>query len=195
MAAAFTMFLVIVVVIGMMTPPRNSDNVRTDRLGPMSGESAGEYAARAAAALDQAGALDHWGLVTFDPPASPAVVISAVGDVRISRVVVDGSSGARAEDEAYRTLPDMPIDLPAPVEGRNTPGDALETAVAAALSRIRTFRGAFDDGVTPDCACIVGVVVRGDGDTLRAAARQDAVATVEPLAGDAVWGHFAVRAR
>lgn len=188
-------FLVLILVIGVLTPARSGDAVRTDRLGPFSGESSEEYATRAAATVAAAGPEIHWGLVTFEPPVSSREVIDAVGANRISRVVVDGGAGARSDDDAYRVLPDLPIDLPAPVPGVNTPLEALESGVGAALSRIRMFRGVFDDGMTPQCDCIVGVVVRTDGDALRDVAESGHASAVEALAGDAVWGHFAVRAR
>ncbi|MBB3038820.1 hypothetical protein [Hoyosella altamirensis] len=191
----FVGFLVVVVIVGYLTPPRTSDSIRTDRLGPVSGESAEDYAARAAAALSEAPEEPTWALLTFDPPARLAEVIDVTGDTRISRVVVDGSAGARPDDDKYRILPDMPIDLPAPVPGVNNSYDALETAVSSALSRLRTFRGAFEDGTPPDCSCVVGVVVRADGETLRRISEHKGVYTAEPLPDDAVWGRFAVRAR
>ncbi|AEF39824.1 hypothetical protein [Hoyosella subflava] len=194
-AVVFMGFLVVVVTVGYVTPPRSSDSIRTDRLGPVSGESAEEYAVRAAAALNEAPEETAWALLTFDPPARSAEVIDATGDTRISRVVVDGGAGARPDDDEYRVLPDMPIDLPSPVPGVITSHEALETAVSSALSRLRTFRGAFEDGTPPDCTCVVGVVVRADGETLRSIAEHESVSTAEPLPGDAVWGRFAVRAR
>lgn len=44
-----------------------------------------------------------------------------------------------------------------------------------------------------NCACVIGIVVRADGDRLAALQTESDVRVVEALAADAVFGRFAVR--
>ena len=180
----------LVLGLGITAPPPPPRGVATDALGPDGGEAIAESLARAQVSL--AGPAEGgqvWALVSFAPAISTAQVRAAVGEARVSQVlyrlsldrvqtpllvqqVADGDAALAAADDL------------AVVKAQTLPAaDERQAAIAAATAR----------GLAAHCACVVGVLVRADIDTLRAVSERADVRAVEALPADAVYGRFAVR--
>lgn len=140
-----------------------------DQLGPDLGESFAEYSARSADSLAAAPSDEPaFALVTFAQPQRPADAAAALRSVsRVNAVVAPEAS-------------------PEPV-GESADGPA---------GREHVFRNALSE--FPEGTRIVSVVVWDTGDVLRTLSEghegneKNAVAVVEVLPPDAVWGSFGV---
>ncbi|MFE3289863.1 hypothetical protein [Rhodococcus sp. NPDC059234] len=179
--------VVLVLLLGVLTPPRPS-SIATDRLGPDSGEPVADYLDRARTSLaDLDGASQRWALVSFDPEQTAAQAYRTAGGVRVSQVL-------------FR----VPLDrvqtqlIVVDVAGE----ESVLRAPAVAAGRLSGSTGEWDrqgrvDAVSAsrlaqDCPCVVGLTVRGDPDRLRELAAAPGVRAVEALPADAVFGRFAV---
>lgn len=159
-------------------------NVNGDGVGIESGESIGDYAARAAGTLqsppplaDGSGAgadARHWALVSFDPPAGAAEAAAAV----------DGIDGLRVGTMYVGQI--VSRSLPEPVAG-GTRADVFERE----LGDLRRSAGPIVQGVGE--AGMTGLLVRGTLEQLRMIEGRPGVAAVEALAADAAIGRFGVR--
>ena len=184
--------LALVVILSALRTelPRNP-GVMSDAVGPDSGELVDDYLARAASSLLAEGDADpdapRWALVSAVAPWSVAEAEAVARELpRVSgmyvQVPVAGEYGRegvieRALERVTDELGTSPAPAPAPA-----PGDRGVATAALTVSRIR-------DG---DPA-IIGLVVRGTVEQLRAVAEHPRVRAVEALPADAVWGRFAVR--
>ena len=183
------------IVIGLLVvaarQPHTLDRPATDRLGPDSGERVSDYVMRARSTLPEPGSGavgPRWALVSFAAERTPADALAAAGGVRISQVL-------------YRVpIPRVQTDL-VPVAVPDDPRAVLDSAQFAAarvapdgrpdprrqqIARVSAAR------LGAGCACVVGLVVRGDVDRLRVLAARPVVRAVEALPADAVYGRFAV---
>lgn len=188
--AAVAVLVLAVLVAGWLSPVRPA-SVRSDGLGPDSGELVRDYLARADESLteaERAPGTEHWGLISFDREVGVDDVAALPGDLRIAQVLF------RVPIDRVQT-PLVPVVVSAHPE-------ALRSAPRVAAGRLRlqasgTDRAARIAAVSADrlaagCACIVGVAVRGTPAQLRAAAGGPEVRTVEVLPSDAVAGRFSL---
>ncbi|TQF73733.1 hypothetical protein FK531_09065 [Rhodococcus spelaei] len=186
-AACVVALVVLVVVLGVLTPPRPS-SIATDRLGPDSGEEVAQYLDRARASLAEPESGDpRWALVSLAPETTARQAYTLADGVRVSQVLF------RVPLDRVQT-PLIVVD----VAGE----ESVLRAPAVAADRSQGSTGEWDrqaqiDAVSAtrlaqDCACVVGLTVRGDLDRLRALAGTPGVRAVEALPPDAVFGRFAV---
>ncbi|MDF3306106.1 hypothetical protein P3H15_13845 [Rhodococcus sp. T2V] len=181
--------IVVIVVLGALNPVRRAP-VWTDTLGPDNGEAVADYLARADRSLDEAdGRHEHWALVSFTRPVTTATVRGAASGTRVSQVLF------RVPLDRVQT-PLVPVSVAA--------GDAaLARASVLAAGRVQAMTGetarqaqiaaVSSAELARNCACVIGVVVRGDHDALAALRSEPDVRAVEALGADAVAGRFAVR--
>lgn len=180
--------LLLVIVLGITNPVR-APLVTSDALGPDNGEVVSDYVARAAGTLEQPPGNEHWALVSFTRPVSSDTVREVAATVRVSQLLfrlpldrvqtplvpVSVGSGAAAIERAH---------VLASARVQRMTGETVRQGNIAAVSSQEFAR---------DCACVIGIVVRGDLDRLGALRSTSAVRAVEALHADAVFGRFAIR--
>ncbi|UOT01828.1 hypothetical protein MPY17_22890 [Rhodococcus opacus] len=181
--------IAVTVVLGVLHPVRRAP-VSTDTLGPDNGEVVADYLARADRSLDAAGARrEQWALVSFTRPVTTELVRDAASGTRVSQVLF------RVPLDRVQT-PLVPVSVAA--------GDAaLARASVLAAGRAQAMTGETERQaqiaavsaaeLARNCACVIGVVVRGDHEALTALRSAPDVRAVEALGADAVAGRFAVR--
>ncbi|OUS96582.1 hypothetical protein [Rhodococcus sp. NCIMB 12038] len=181
--------IAVTVVLGALNPVRRAP-VSTDTLGPDNGEVVADYLARADRSLDEAdGRQERWALVSFTRPVTTETVRDAASGTRVSqvlfRVPLDRVQtplvpvSVAAGDAALARASDL-----AAGRAQAMTGETARQAQIAAVSSAELAR---------NCACVIGVVVRGDHDALAALRSEPDVRAVEALGADAVAGRFAVR--
>ncbi|WP_305091677.1 hypothetical protein [Prescottella sp. R16] len=177
----------VVVWLGVANPVPAA-RISTDRLGPDTGEAVPEYVDRARTSLTGDDAFPRWALVSFDTPVTVGALLDAVGDIRVSQVLL------RVPLDRVQT-PIVAVPVGADPEAvRRAPAVAsarLSAAVAGddRQSAVATYSAA---RLSEGCACVVGAVVRATPDRLRPVADGAGVRAVEALPADAVAGAFAV---
>ena len=181
--------IALTVVLGVLHPVRRAP-VSTDTLGPDNGEVVADYLALADRSLDAPDARrEHWALVSFTRPVTTEVVRDAASGTRVSQVLF------RVPLDRVQT-PLVPVSVAA--------GDAaLARASVLAAGRAQAMTGETERQaqiaavssaeLARNCACVIGVVVRGDHEALTALRSAPDVRAVEALGADAVAGRFAVR--
>lgn len=184
--------LLLALVAGSRTPVGTTTTTGA-ALGPESGEQVAAYTARAAAGLQEVGQVDErWALLSPDAELDPAAAAALVGGVRTSRVL-----------------------LQVPVERVQTPLDALEVAdqddLAAELTELARLAGGRQVALAQlsagraaavtqlagtrleaGCACVVGLLLRGSGDQLRAVAARPGVRAMEVAPAGSGYGGLSV---
>ncbi|QQM20400.1 hypothetical protein I7X09_20415 [Rhodococcus sp. P-2] len=175
------------------TPP-----IRTDTLGPDSGEAVPDYLERA---RDSIAALDGpvWALVSFTKALTVDEVITTTSssqvssvrgpDVRVARVMY------RVPIERVQT-PLMSVPVPDNDEAvRRSPGVAATrlASLGGDTDRQQQVALASAKQLSAGCACAVGVLVRATPEGLDAIARESNVRAVEALPSDASPWLAAVR--
>jgi len=189
MAIAITVvaFAVLIVVLGVLNPPRPS-GISTDRLGPERGQPVADYVAQARDSLAGTDASEHWALVSFTEALTPdqipahsdglriAQAIHRVSIPRVHTPIVtvqtpagDAVAVASADDAAWQLEAQRPAD------------DRTNRITTLSMARLRA-----------GCACTVGLVVRGSLPQLRTLATQNGIRAVQALPADAVALSFAI---
>lgn len=187
LAAVAVAVAVTVVVLGI-TQPKPSAGVSTDRLGPLPGQQVTEYLAQAQDSLQGTDSDQHWALVSFEEPITPAQIPAHSGGLRIAGVI---------EYVAIDRVQTPVITVATPAGDEVAMRAAEDAANLLAAQPTRDDRTAAVARVVADrlragCACTVGLVVRGTLPDLRALADQPGIRAVQSLPADAVAGRFAV---
>ena len=175
------------------TPP-----IRTDTLGPDSGEAVPDYLERA---RDSIAALDGpvWALVSFTKALTVDEVITTTSSSQVSSVRVPDVRVARV---MYRVpiervqTPLMSVPVPDNDEAvRRSPGVAATRLASLGGDTDRQQQVALASArqLSAGCACAVGVLVRATPEGLDAIARESNVRAVEALPSDASPWLAAVR--
>lgn len=165
----------LVTVIALSNSDRMSQAtaINGDVLGPETGESTGDYLARAGEALAATtGDAPRWALVSPDGPADVAALTAVFTDqpaLRVSTLLAGGVQWA----------------LPEPSLGHRR-----EDVFAQARHRVAGSAGIPD---TDKALGITGVIVHGTPAELHSLASTPGVRAVEPLPADAVYGRFGMR--
>lgn len=165
----------LVTVIALSNSDRMSQAtaINGDVLGPETGESTGDYLARAGEALAATtGDAPRWALVSPDGPADVAALTAVFTDqpgLRVSTLLAGGVQWA----------------LPEPSVGHRR-----EDVFAQARHRVAASAGIPD---TDEALGITGVIVHGTPAELHSLASTPGVRAVEPLPADAVYGRFGMR--
>ncbi|MEV4128544.1 hypothetical protein [Nocardia sp. NPDC049707] len=180
-------FMVLIVVLGVLNPPRPS-GISTDRLGPERGEPVADYLARAQDSLSGSNNDEHWALVSFTEPLTPGQIPAHSGGLRIA------AASHHVSIPRVRT-PIVTVQLPA--------GNAVAVASAdnaawqllaqpAADDRANRINTVSAARLRAGCACTVGLVVRGLLPQLRNLTAQNGIRAVQALPADAVATTFAI---
>jgi hypothetical protein len=175
------------------TPP-----IRTDTLGPDSGEAVPDYLVRA---RDSIAALDGpvWALVSFTKALTVGEVVTTTSSSQVSSVRVPDVRVARV---MYRVpiervqTPLMSVPVPDNDEAvRRSPGVAATrlASLGGDTDRQQQVALASAKQLSAGCACAVGVLVRATPEGLDAIARESNVRAVEALPSDASPWLAAVR--
>lgn len=191
--ASVAVLVLAVLLAGVLHPVRPAP-VRSDALGPDSGELVADYLTRAAESLDDPADPDapRWALVSFTAPLD----VGAVADL---------TAELGAEMRVAQVLFRVPIDrVQTPLVTVAVPQnpEALRRAPAVAVGRLQIPASGNDRAarvaaasahrLAEGCACVVGLVVRATGAQLHTLESAPAVRAVEALPTDAVAGRFAV---
>jgi hypothetical protein len=144
-----------------------------DMLGMDSGESFGDYAARAQdSLLDAPADQPAFALLTFTEPLAPAEAADVLEPLgRVNAMIIALAA---------------PFDLPEPVAG-----ETREDVFQRQLDRIAHSLSGVGDVPVPER--IDAVVAYDTGEVLREVAEAPGIVTVEVLPPDAAWGRFGVR--
>lgn len=189
-AAAAVVLAVVILVLGWAKPPVRSV-VATDRLGPDGSEPIAAYLDRARESLRGNDSEQHWALISFTTAISADRIPEYASGLRISDVlyhveiprvaspvigvpVPDGEAAALRSVKLAAGVLDHQVLL-------NGPDTRAGRIAAVAAERLRA-----------DCACLVGLAVRGTLDQLRNLAARPDIRAVEALPVDASGGTFAV---
>jgi hypothetical protein len=188
---AVVALVVLALVAGARTPP--STTPPGAALGPGTGEQVSAYTARAAQGVAEAGAADElWALLSPATELDPGAAAALVGGVRTARVL-----------------------LRVPLRRVQTPLDALQVAdqgdLAAELTELARLAGGRQVGLAQagagraaavaqlvgtrlesGCACVVGLVLHGTGEQLRAVAARAGVRAVEVAPPGTGYGGLSV---
>lgn len=175
------------------TPP-----IRTDTLGPDSGEAVPDYLDRA---RDSVASVDGpvWALVSFTKALTVDEVITSTSSVQVPGAEV---SGVRVSRVMFRVpiervqTPLMSVPVPDNDESvRRSPGVAATRLVSLGGDTDRQQQVALASAkrLSAGCACAVGVLVRATPEGLEAIERDSNVRAVEALPSDASPWLAAVR--
>ncbi len=182
LAVLFVACGVAVVVAGQRGEPLPAG---VQRLGPESGELVADYLRRAGASLPAAKSTPVWALVQLDGYLGPAPAAELTRGVRLSRVVLRvplprvqtalitrDLPGQRPVAELTEALRSAARDRAA-VVSRSVPGGR---AAAVATAEAAQLRGG--------CACVLALLVLGDGEALREVAVRPSVRAVHAASPD-----------
>ncbi|KSU77099.1 hypothetical protein [Rhodococcus qingshengii] len=175
------------------TPP-----IRTDTLGPDSGEAVPDYLDRA---RDSVASVDGpvWALVSFTKALTVDEVMTTTSSVQVPGAEV---SGVRVSRVMFRVpiervqTPLMSVPVPDNDESvRRSPGVAATRLVSLGGDTDRQQQVALASAkqLSAGCACAVGVLVRATPEGLEAIERDSNVRAVEALPSDASPWLAAVR--
>ncbi|MCW0191155.1 MAG: hypothetical protein OJJ55_07610 [Rhodococcus sp.] len=167
------------------TPP-----IRTDTLGPDSGEAVPDYLDRA---RDSVASVDGpvWALVSFTKALTVDEVITSTSSVQVPGAEV---SGVRVSRVMFRVpiervqTPLMSVPVPDNDEAvRRSPGVAATRLISLGGDTDRQQQVALASAkqLSAGCACAVGVLVRATPEGLDAITRESNVRAVEALPSDA----------
>lgn len=180
-------FAVLIVLLGVWIPPRPAD-VGTDRLGPAQGDPIADYLAQAGNSLTGTDSDLHWALVSFTDYLTPQQIPAHSGGLRIAQVI------HRVPIPRVQT-PVIAVPVPSgeavAVDSANAAA-GLILAQPAADERTSRIAKVVASRLRTDCACTVGLVVRGSLPQLRELAAAKEIRAVEALPADAIAGRFAV---
>ena len=187
--ASVAILVLAVLLAGVLHPVRPA-SVRSDALGPDSGELVADYLTRAAESLDDPAAPDapRWALVSFTAPIDIGAVAEFGADVRVAQVLF------RVPIDRVQT-PLVTVAVPQHPEAlRRAPAVAAARLQIPASGNDRAARvAAVSAGrLAAGCTCVVGLVVRATPDRLHTLGSSSGVRVVEALPPDAVAGRFAV---
>ena len=190
--AGLSALLLLAIVVGVLAPDRQA-TVPGAALGPGGREKVSDYTARAAASLDDVGpAEQRWALLSPTVELDSAAAAELVQGLRTSRVLL------RVPLPRVQT----PLDALEVADQGDLTGELSELERLAgghqkALAEVSTGRAAAVAAaagarLTAGCACVVGLVVRGTGDALRAVAARPLVRTLELAPSDTGYGGLSV---
>lgn len=174
---------VAVVVAGQPGGP--SPVAGAQRLGPEAGEPVAAYLRRAGASLPAARSPSVWALVQLEGYLRPEPAAELTQGTRLSRVVlrvplprvqtaliIRDLPGQRPVTELAEALPAAARDRAA-AASRGQPSSRSAAVAAAEAARLRS-----------GCACVVALLVFGNGEALREVAARPGVRTVHAASPD-----------
>ena len=177
----FAVFGVTVVVAGHHGGPVHSG---VQRLGPEAGESVALYLRRAGASLPTGISGPVWALVELDGYLTPEPAAELVRGVRLSRVILRVALPRVQTALIIRDLPGQrPVTELAEAE-RSAAQDRLTASREATGGRPAAVAAAEAAQLRSGCACVLALLVYGDGDALRTVAGRPGVRAVHAALPD-----------
>ena len=177
----FAVFGVTVVVAGHHGGPVHSG---VQRLGPEAGESVALYLRRAGASLPTGISGPVWALVELDGYLTPEPAAELVRGVRLSRVILRVALPRVQTALIIRDLPGQrPVTELAQAE-RSAAQDRLTASREATGGRPAAVAAAEAAQLRSGCACVLALLVYGDGDALRTVAGRPGVRAVHAALPD-----------
>lgn len=189
-------FSVAVVMAGQHAGPAatGSSPAGVQRLGPEAGESVADYLRRAGASLPGGNAGPVWALVQLDSYLAPKPAAQLASGVQLSRVIL------RVPLPRVQTAL-ITRDLPGQQPGTGLTEalliaameSAAQNRLAAASRQVPRERSAVVAAAEAaqlgsGCACVLALLVRGDGDALRAVSVHSGVRAVHAASPDTrIW--------
>lgn len=180
LAVLLVVFGFAVWVAGQCGEPVHSSD---QRLGPEAGEPVADYLRRAGASLPPAQSQPAWALVELNDYLEPGAAADLTRDVRLSRVLFRVSLPRVQTALITRDLPDQRSapDLTEVLIDRS-----MESAAQERLAAAREMPGGRREAVAAaeavqlrrGCACVLALLVLGDGDHLRAVSARPGVRAV-----------------
>ncbi|HEX5346017.1 MAG TPA: hypothetical protein VFW64_02780 [Pseudonocardiaceae bacterium] len=175
LAMLFVVFGVTVVVAGHRAEPVHSG---VQRLGPEAGEPVAQYLRRADASLPAANSGPVWALVQLDGYLTPEPAAELVRGVRLSRVILRVPLPRVQTALITRDLPGQRPVTELTEAMRSAAQDRLAASRAAPSGRPAAVAAAEATQLRSGCACVLALLVYGDGDALRAVAARPGVRAV-----------------
>jgi hypothetical protein len=175
LAVLFVVFGVTVVVAGHRGEPVQSG---VQRLGPEAGEPVAQYLRRAGASLPTGTSGPVWALVQLDGYLTPEPAAELVRGVRLSRVVLRVPLPRVQTALITRDLPGQRPVAELTEAMRSAAQDRLAASRQAPSGRPAAVAAAEAAQLRSGCACVLALLVYGDGDALRAVAARPGVRAV-----------------
>ena len=181
LAVLFAVFGVTVMVAGHHGEPMHSG---VQRLGPEAGESVALYLRRAGASLPTGISGPVWALVELDGYLTPEPAAELVRGVRLSRVILRVALPRVQTALIIRDLPGQrPVTELAQAE-RSAAQDRLTASREATGGRPAAVAAAEAAQLRSGCACVLALLVYGDGNALRTVAGRPGVRAVHAALPD-----------
>jgi len=175
LAVLFVVFGVTVVVAGHRSEPVHSG---VQRLGPEAGELVAQYLRKAGASLPAANSGPVWALVQLDGYLTPEPAAELTRGVRLSRVILRVPLPRVQTALITRDLPGQRPVTELTEAMRSAAQDRLAAFRAASSGRPAAVAAAEAAQLRSGCACVLALLVYGDGDALRAVAARPGVRAV-----------------
>jgi hypothetical protein len=181
LAVLFVVFGVTVVVAGHCGEPVHSG---VQRLGPEAGEPVAHYLPRAGASLPTGTSGPVWALVQLDGYLAPEPAAELTWGVRLSRVILRVPLPRVQTALVTRDLPGQRPVTELAEAMRSAAQDRLAASRAAPSGRAAAVAVAEASRLRSGCACVLAVLVYGDGDALRRVAARLRVRAVHAALPD-----------
>ncbi len=191
LALLLVVFGVTVVVAGQRGGPWETGRSPTgvQRLGPEAGEPVTDYLRRAGASLPGEGSAPVWALIQLQRYLTPGLAAELTGGVQPSRVILrvplprvqtalitrdlPGQSGAELTEALLARVLESAAQDRIAAASRQVPGSRGAAVAAAEAAQLRS-----------GCACVLALLVLGDGDALRAVTAHPGVRAVHAAPPD-----------
>jgi hypothetical protein len=185
--AWWVLLAVIVVVFGVTTWVAGQRDAPVpggvQRLGPETGEPVADYLRRAGASLP-AGRSSHWALVQLDRYLTPDRAAELTRGVRLSRVVFRVPLPRVQTALSTRDLPGQQPVTELVAAQQAAAAERLAASRTAADSRRAAVDAAEAAQLHHGCACVLALLVFGDGGALRTVAGRPDVRAVHAALAD-----------
>lgn len=191
LAVLLVVFGLTVVVAGQRDEPAHSG---AQRLGPEAGEPVAGYLRRARASLPDGNSGPVWALVQLDGYLTPAPAAQLSRGVRLSRVILRVPLPRVQTALITRDLPGQRPVTELDEAMRSAAQDRLAASRAAPGVRPAAVAAAEAAQLHSGCACVLALLVFGDGEALRAVAGRPGVRTVHAAAPDTPLQDIAIAA-
>ncbi|MFY9807101.1 MAG: hypothetical protein WCC65_12465 [Pseudonocardiaceae bacterium] len=172
LAVLFVVFGVTVVVAGQRGEPVHSG---VQRLGPEAGEPVAQYLRRAGASLPTGNSGPVWALVQLDRYLTSAPAAELVRGVRLSRVIFRVPLPRVQTALITRDLPGQRPVTELSEAMHSAAQDRVAASREAPTGRPAAVAAAEATQLRSGCACVLALLVYGDGDALRIVAARPGV--------------------
>ena len=191
LAVLLVVFGVAVVVAGQHDQPVHGG---VQRLGPEVGEPVAGYLLRAGASLPERNSGQVWALVQLDRYLTPEPAAELTQGVRLSRVVLRVPLPRVQTALITRDLPGQRPVTELAEAMRSAAQERFAASRETLTGRAAAVAAAEAAQLRGGCACVLALLVFGDGEALRAVADRPGVRAVHAAAPDTPLGDIAIAA-